>query len=483
MAKKVFYNRRYKMPAWAQPYAVWAVIAVITLGVTLFTSVETIPTEPVTALPANVNGFAEGLFYELRDAEAGSEWDAAESHIERLKKKHGYRSREENVAACRALTLTRGTSQQWKIITAVQNGRSEGVYAVLVFLDRLVAQPSAGTVSATLLFPRKGCDSEAAVQAIAADGGTPVFVDAGSNAAAPAQYERIPALRNLKLRRHFPSAFLMPERTLWANVLALTTETATAELLRLPVEKWKDGVEATIAANPLRTHPAVTGAEAAGFAKPVALYLDKQTQLMPGGFIALCVVIWLLAFIPLANALGTFRERIEIAPALTSGILYGLAFIGYFLLFKLVLKYTRSDFSAIILAVVLVPAVFFPLRILQKTMLRAELNRPGLHLLLQLLLTAVFFVSPLSALLGLLLLALASAYARATLSRKLLRLLGVALIFTLFWYATKEPLGNFANFLSYYLPAFSAAMLPKILLLSVICGNIVALLFVPRERI
>ncbi|MFZ5630346.1 MAG: hypothetical protein ACOY5B_14545 [Spirochaetota bacterium] len=482
MAKKVFYNRRYKMPAWGQPYAVWAVVAIITLSIVFFTSVETVPSEPAATLPASVNGFAEGLFYELRDAETGSEWDAAEEHIERLKKKHNYRSREESIAGCRGLTLVRGSAPQWKILAAVQKNRSEGIYAAMVFLDRIGAQASATAISATLVFPRKGCDAEAAVRTVAgAEAGLPVFVDAGGEAAA-AHYDRIPALRNLRLRRHFPHAFLMPERTLWANVLALSSETAGPELLHLPADKWKDGVAATIATNPLLAHPAISGVDAAELTRPAALYLGQQTQLTRGGFVALCVIVWLFAFIPLANALSTFRERMEPGSALTSGLLYGLAFIGYFLFFKLVLKYTRTDFATITLAIVLVPVVFFPLRVLQKTMLRAELNRPGLHLLIQTLLTVALFLSPGSALLGLLLLAAASAYVRASLPRKMLRLLIVGLVFAVFWYSTKEPLGNFTNYLGQYLPSLSAAQLPAILLLSMICGNIIALLFVPRER-
>ncbi|MBL8033694.1 MAG: hypothetical protein JNJ69_08340, partial [Leptospiraceae bacterium] len=60
MAKKVFYNRRYKMPAWAQIYAVWGVAAVITLGIIFFTSVERTGGEIAPAMSVAVNGFADG---------------------------------------------------------------------------------------------------------------------------------------------------------------------------------------------------------------------------------------------------------------------------------------------------------------------------------------------------------------------------------------------------------------------------------------
>ena len=84
MAKKVFYNRRYKMPGWGQPYAVWGVVAFVTLAVLFFTSVERVSSEPAPALPVTLNGFAEGMFYELRDAEAGSHAEIIVSYARRL---------------------------------------------------------------------------------------------------------------------------------------------------------------------------------------------------------------------------------------------------------------------------------------------------------------------------------------------------------------------------------------------------------------
>ncbi|HNN01620.1 MAG TPA: hypothetical protein PKG67_14260, partial [Turneriella sp.] len=217
--------------------------------------------------------------------------------------------------------------------------------------------------------------------------------------------------------------------------------------------------------------------------KPVAVYLGAETQLHTGGFTALLVLVWLLAFIPFANALGTFRERIDLGSALTSGILYALAFVSYLLFYKLILQFAKSDFSAVVFALLLVPAVFFPLRILQKTMLRAELNRPGLHLLVQLVLTAALFTAPISGVVGLVQLTAASGFSRASLPRKLLRLLAVLAPLTLLYFAAREPMGSFANFLAAVLPAFSGASLLQLIMLCIVGGNLTALLFVPREKI
>jgi hypothetical protein len=480
MAKKVFYNRRYKMPGWLQPYAVWAFVALITLAVVFFTSVERVSTEPAPALPAAPNGFAEGLFYELRDAEPDEKYAVTLRFGERLKKKYDLTLRETNSAGCRVIRLGRGGDTQWLVAAALQNGQTGGVFSVLVFLDRLAAASPSATVSAALVFPRKNCNIEETVQAMRSEKAFSVFVDAENS---PAPYDRINALRNLQLRRFFPSAFLMPERTRWANVLALTADASPGRIFSVPAGRAKDSVVELLATNPLLRHPAQTNADAEQLTRPVALYLGAETQLHKGGFTALIILVWLLAFIPFANALGTFRERVDLGSALTSGFLYALAFVSYLLFYQLILQFAKSDFSAVAFSLVLVPAVFFPLRILQKTMLRAELNRPGLHLLIQIVLTAALFMAPISGVIGLVQLTAASGFSRASPPRKLLRLLAVLAPLVLLYFAAREPMGSFANFLAAVLPTFSGASLLQLIMLCIVGGNLTALLFVPREKI
>lgn len=479
MAKKVFYNRRYKMPGWLQPYAVWTFAALVTLAIVYFTSVESASNEAAAVLPVDVNGFAEGLFYELNEAETSEKYEVTLRFAERLRKKHGYAVREAPLAACRAIHLSRGSSAQWTVAAALQNGQDGGLFSVLVFLDRLAARNANAAISASLLFPRKGCAIDEAVRTLQTGGAFQVFVDA-ENSTPP--YDPVPRLRNLNLRRHFPAAFLLPERTLWANVLALTAE-SSGIAFTVPAPRTKKSLNDLLAANPLLRHPAIEQADPARIAVPVALYLTANTQLHYGGFVALAVLLWLLAFIPLANALLTFRERFDPGSAFTSAVLYTLAFASYLLIYRLVLKFTRSDFPAAAFAILLIPAVFFPLRILQKTMLRAELNRPGLHLLILVFLTAALFLSPLNALVGLLQLTAASGYSRATRLRKLLRLLVVVAPVAFLALAASAPMGSLTNFLAAYLPAFSAASLPNLVILCLVGGNLTALLFVPRERI
>lgn len=480
MAKKVFYNRRYKMPGWLQPYVLWVVLALVTCAIVFFTSVERVGDDRPPALPATVNGFAEGLFLALREAEPGDKYAVALRYAERLKKKHGYAVREKQAAECRVLQLSRGAASPWFVSAALQNEQHGGVFAVMVFLDRLAAGNGKASVNAELLFPRKNCAIGDALRLLQTDKAFPVFVDAGNNAPA---YDRIPRLRNLNLRRHFPAAFLLPERTLWVNILSLTAEGAMPDLFTVPAPRAADSLSDQLSANPLLSHPAVMQSDATHLTAPVALYLGAYTQLHGGGFAVLAVLIWILAFVPLANALGTFSERFDLASALTSAVLYAVAFASYLLLCRLILQFSRSDFSGIVFAILLLPAVFFPLRMLQKTVLRAELNRPGLHVLVQAVLSVQVFYSPLSALVGLLQLAAVSGYFRASLPRKLLRTLAAITPLALLAVAGRAPMGGVANFLAAYVPAFSVTSLPHLLALCVVGGNLTALLFVPRERV
>jgi hypothetical protein len=362
----------------------------------------------------------------------------------------------------------------------LQNGQTGGVFSVLVFLDRMATASPSAAISAALVFPRKGCNIDDTLQALPGEKTFAVFVDASNS---PLPYDRINALRNLHLRRFFPSAFLMQERTRWANVLALTADASPGRIFSVPAGQAKDSVSEMLAANPLIRHPAQTNADAEQLTRPVALYLGAETQLHKRGFTALIILVWLLAFIPLANAVSTFAERVDLGSTLTTGILYALAFVSYLLLYRLALQYASSDFAAIAFALVLVPMVFFPLRVLQKTMLRAELNRPGLHLLVQLVLTAALFTAPISGVIGLVQLTAASGFSRASLPRKSLRLLAVIAPLVLLYFAAREPMGSFANFLTAVLPTFSGASVVQLIMLCIVGGNLTALLFIPREKI
>ena len=130
--------------------------------------------------------------------------------------------------------------------------------------------------------------------------------------------------------------------------------------------------------------------------------LSKDTQLHKGGFIALLVLLSLFSLIPFFNAIGTFKERIDLSSALTSSTLYGLAFFGYFALLKLALRFIKADAAAVGVALALLPAIYIPVRLLQRSVLRAELNRAGLHLLVWLLVAGTVFVNPLIAVFGML---------------------------------------------------------------------------------
>ncbi len=481
MAKKVFYNRRYKMPGWAQPYALWGVAAAVTLAVVAFTSVEIVKAESAEASPARVNGFADGLFYELRDAEAGGQAEVVSAYAARLKKKHGYAVRESKTAGCQVITVDRGKATPFGIAAIMAGERSEAIYAALVFLDKLAAQNPTAAITTALVVAQKNCDTRDFIaEWLLNDMQLPVILEAGS--ADSADFNRIGYLKNLNLRRHFPGAFLAPERATWANATALISEVAGKGVRITINNKFGNGPEQTVAENPLLRHPLAGKAAGNADLRPVALYLGSATQLHTGGFYVLLGLIWLLAVIPFANALGTFRERLDLGSAATSLVLYGLAFFSYVLLLKLSLRYVKTDLVLGGVVLLLVPLVFFPVRILQKTMLRAELNRAGLHLLLQILLTIVCFTSPLTAILGLISLTAASAYARAPISRKLLRLMSLAAVAALFVMMTREPLGSFTNFFSAYLPPLAFSSLASLALLCAIGGSIVALLFVPRER-
>ncbi len=479
--KKVFYNRRHKMPPWAQLYAVWGVVTLVTLVTVFFTSVEKIPTEPVPAMSTAVNGFADGLFYELRDSDAESQPDILRAYAQKLEKKHGYKVRETSFAGCKALRLRRGAESAYGVAATLEGERSQAAFMLLTFLDRLPAANATAAIDALLVFGGKGCDErQTTAQFAGEDAQIAVSLTmSGSDTA----YQRLFHLRDLKLRRHFEAAFLTRDRTLWADILAMLTAEST-EYLTLPVKAaWASGTEAMLKENTLAHHPVFSRIQPAALSGAAAIYLGKDTQLHKGGFIALLVLFSLLSLIPLFNAVGTFKERIDFSSALTSSILYGFAFLGYFALLKLVLRFIKADLPFVGVALVLLPAIYIPVRLLQRSVLRAELNRAGLHLLVLLLLSGALFVNPLVAVFGMLILALFSGFSRAALSRKILRLAIVALFFAVFVFAARSPLGNFINFFAALLPSFTVTQLPQIALLCFTGGNLVALLFVPRERV
>lgn len=480
-AKKVFYNRRHKMPPWAQLYAVWGVVALVTLATVFFASVEKIPLETPASMPTAVNGFADGLFYELRDSDAESQTEILRSHAQKLEKKHSYKMREASLAGCKTLRLRRGAATPYGIAATLEGEKSQGAFALMTFLDRLPTANAEAAVEALLVLGGKGCDARQAIAQFSGDNlEIPVALTVNDN---DNSYQRIFHLRDLKLRRHFEGTFLTRERTLWANVLAMLPGD-TAEFLTLPVKtQWATATEAMLKENPLGRHPALARINAAPLSGETAIYLGKDTQLHKGGLIAVLVLLWFLVLIPFLNALGTFKERIDLASALTSSILYSFAFFGYFALLKLALRFIKTDLAIVGVALVLLPAVYIPVRLLQRSVLRAELNRAGLHLLVLLLLTGAIFVNPLIAVFGMLVLALFSGFSRATLPRRLLRFAVVALIGVVFIFAARQPLGNFVNFLAALLPAFTAAQLLQIVLLCFIGGSLMALLFVPRERV
>jgi hypothetical protein len=482
MAKKVFYTRRYKLPTWGQPYIVWGVISVVTLAILFFTSVEKIDSQPATALATPLNGFAEGLFYELRDAEKGGEAEVTQAFARRLGRKHGYKVTDTRDGACRVIRITHGQAPQFGLMAALESRKGQDVFALLVFLDRILGKNPSAAIDARIVVLSTGCESAAATrQQLEAETQLPVMLDAGNNG--EASYRAL-SFRNLKLRKYFEQLYLSVDKTLWANVMALASSGAQATALMIPVKAaWAAGPEAQTADNPLAHHPLVEKGVVVESIAPVAVYLADHVQLQNGGFGVICLIIWLLALIPWGNALSTFRERLDIGSALTSSVLYMLAFMVYLILVKLLLGTAKSDVVAALISLALFPAIFIPIRILQKSLLRAELNRAGLHLILQGLLTIALFVNPLVALLGFVLLLIFSGFGRAEALKKLLRLVVLSVVLALFFLATRHPLGSFNNFLTAFLPIFSFNNIFIILLAGLIGGNLVALLFVPRERV
>lgn len=469
--KKVFYNRRYKLPPWGQPYVLWAIAAVINLGVLFFTSVESVPTEPAPSLSSRSNGFAENAFYELRDAEAGSELESAISLAKRLERKHGFKIREDKIGNCKLIRITRGSEPRQNIAALLDGEKSQSIFMLLTFLDRIAVQSPQAAIEGLIYRVNKACPAANAPQAN-------LMLDQNDD---QTTYDKIFHMKNLRLRRHFESAFLMTERTLWANVLSLIA-TDNNEALTLSVKStWSGSAEAMLAQNPLLRHP-VAAKEAAAMPE-VGLYLGSHTQLTKAGLTTLLVLLALLALIPFANALGTFRERLDISSALTSGVLYAAAFFVYFLILKLITHFAKSDFALPIFLLILIPIVFVPVRILQRTLLRAQPNRAGLHALVYVLLVCGLFVSPLLSAGGMIALISVSAFFRATPSRKVIRILFVGILLAVFFFATRAPLGSFSNFFNVLLPAFTSGDVLKIILLCLVGGNLIALLFVPPERV
>lgn len=478
--KKVFYNRRYKLPAWGQLYAVWGIAAIVTLVTLFFTSVEIVGHDPAPGLATTPNGFAEGLFYELREAEPGSEEEVVRAYAKRLERKHDFKLAEKNEAGCKTIRLSHGAAPRYGIAATLEKGKSQDIFALLTFLDRIIPAHGAAAVEGIITLPGKNCDAQAASAAFQKEKyELPVILEASESGQ---NYDRVFFFKNLKIRRHFEQVFFMRERTLWANVMALIRSDSSTTVM-LPVKgAWAESPAAMLAQNPLLKHPLVAKTPGAELSKPVGIYLSADAQFSSGGLIALIILLWLAALIPLANAIGTFRERTDIISAATSTIFYAITFFVYFVLLKITLRFAKSDFSVILVTLILLPLVFFPVSILQRKLLRAELNRAGLHILIMIGLTIALFLNPLAALPGLLCLMLVSGFSRATLGRKILRVLFLLGVFTVFYLITRQPLGSFSNFFAALLPAFDAGGALGIILLCIVGGNLASLFFVPRER-
>jgi len=464
--KKVFYNRRYKLPAWGQPYVLWTVVAIITLAIVAFTSIDHVPQDAASSLSQKSNAYAENTFYELRDAEAGNELESVIALTRGLVRRYALKVTEEKIGACKYIRLARGNNAALTVGAYLESEKAQSAFMLLTFLDRISAHNPQVSVEGWIYRTNKNCaTSKAPAATVLIDqiGGEP-------------SYDRIFHLKNLRLRRQFEAAFLMKERTLWANVLALLASTDSPTIV-LPIKAaWAANADAMLAQNPLlkiREYNLIAD---------VALYLGQNTQLKSSGLIAIIVLFCLLGLIPLANALGTFREKFDLGSAATSTVLYAIAFFAYLLLIKLVLHYSRADFAVLLIAPFLLALIFLPVRILQRNLLRAELNRAGLHALTFTILVGSIFVNPLMSLFGLALLVSLSAFFRATVANKFLRLLVVLLLFGLFVFATRAPLGSFHEFLANLLPAFKASDVLSMILLSLVGGNLVSLLFVPQER-
>lgn len=478
--KKVFYNRRHKLPAWGQLYAVWGIAAALSLIILFFTSVEIVSRDPAPALATTTNGFAEGLFYDLREAEPGSEDEAVRAYAKRLEKKHDYKVSEKSESGCKTLRLSHGPAPRYGIATAPEKGKGQDVFALLTFLDRIVPHHTTASVEGVIIIPGKNCDATAALAAFQRENhDLPVILgtgDLGQN------YDRAFHFKNLKIRRHFEQAFFMRERTLWANVMSLVQSDSSAAVI-LPVKNaWPESPAAALAQNPLLKHPLVAKIPGSELSKPAGVYLSADAQLTSAGLIVLIILLWLGALIPLANAIGTFREKTDIISAATSTVLYAFTFFAYFSLLKITLRFAKSDFSVILVTLILLPLIFIPVSILQKNLLRAELNRPGLHILILLGLTVSLILNPLAALPGFICLMLSSGFSRAAIGPRILRVVLIIGVFAVFYLITRQPLGSFSNFFAALLPAFDAGGVPRIILLSIIGGNLASLFFVPRER-
>ncbi|MBS0618029.1 MAG: hypothetical protein JSR44_07560 [Spirochaetes bacterium] len=478
--KKVFYNRRYKLPAWAQVYSIWGVIALIVCVAVFFTAVEKISSEPAAALGAQPNAFANSLYYELRETEESDATTIVREAAAHLKEKNNFKLYETTSEGCRILSLEHGKTPAHSVGAVMSNNSPQAAYTLMVFLERLTREHPQSNIAGKLIFASKNCHAESVLRESDAHWQLALVLE---SAQIDAGYERALHLKNLNLRRHFESAFFMAENTRWANILSLIG-THDGHILHLPVRAaWAETPAAMQKENPLWRHPLVSKNLNADYFNSAALYLGQRYQLMPGGFIALAILFFLLAVLPLVNALGAFRERLAIGAALTNGVVYGVAFFIYFALFRVLQNFSKTEWLALVFALALLPAIFVPVRILQRSVLSDELNRAGIHLLVFVLLIAVAFMNIFVSLGGLTALLIFSAFSRATLSRKIMRLTLIVALAFIFYFIARQPLGSFGNFMTQLLPTFSTRDILALVLFSLAGGNLVALLLVPRDRV
>ncbi|MBV6494648.1 MAG: hypothetical protein LDLANPLL_02682 [Turneriella sp.] len=480
MAKKVFFHRRHKLPPWAQAYSIWGVVALVILGIVFFTSVERVQTQNISSINVGARNYSESLFYDLREANLEDRFDTIYSYTKRLDKKKGVKLSQEKTADCVTLHLSQSGTEKYRFIAPVEGNKTHTVFHLLSFLEYVTAHHPQATFDAYIFFSGKKCNMDEAISSVSHEKNpNTILLDTDT---LDSHYNKVGHLKNLNLRSFFESSFLSIERTHWANIMATVAKNNQKPLVLSIKSAWEESPEAQINENPLWRHPLLHKKQVDISTEPVALYLWKNLQLYNGGFFVTLLLLWLLGFLPFINAVGTFKEKLGIAPALTTMVLYALAFFVYLLITKALLSQINSDLLLIIFLVALFFLIFLPLRFLQKRIFRAELNRAGIHLWTLFFLTISLFLNPLVALFGICCLMLLSALQRASTGKKLMRLVVLVFLFFIVVSATKHPLGTFSNYLAQLLPSFSAVGVLKLFVVAFIGGGLTAFLFVPRER-
>ena len=468
MAKKVFYNRHRKLPNWAQLYVVAGILTIIVAIFIFFLGIEHV--SEFSIADVQIRPFASKLFYHLKESDSDDSNAIIHTYIERLTRTGALRVTESGDSACRQINLLFAEKADHAVVARYDKKNTATVFHALSFAESV---PKGVSLNVHLLNGSDECavnllytPSRSAVQLVSMKSTLldhqPFF------------------LKDLSYKHNFSQVY-SEESSFKQNFQTLISDYFNGYLF-LPVKPEYANKPAVMwSENPLRQHPVFEQTEKSPF-RSQSLYLAQKYQLGHRAGIAVTLVCLVFALVPFLNAFGVYRERFDFFQAFSSLVIYAMSFGIFFALLSFLIHITTSPSTILGGAALLIFTLMLATRRIQTRFFRFELNRVGIHFILLILLALIAVKSLLLSWFVAAILLTASAFYLSSPFAKIVRLIFLGVIIGFFLLGATAASGNLHSFLIQWLPRFSFAQLPSIILTALIGGGICSLFMVRRER-